>query len=179
MPAQYWAAGVPPFHTADGTAVTASGALTEVSPLPQILFPVPVLQEYDGKKFWIEAWGYYTTTGTQGTVTFDLRLGPAGAIGSMTSVVATSALTWVASSTNRIWRMEGNLQVRSKGSSGTCVGCMDFTNVTSGGKDLVGTAAGSTAAVDTTSARALSLGVTLSVASQSITCRSFSVVSVN
>lgn len=183
MPAQFWVAGIPPFHTADGTAVTASGTLTELSPTPQVVFPAGFLQEMPGKRLEIQAYGHYTTTASQGTVTFDLRMGAAGAIGSMTSIAASSALTWVLSSSNRFWHIEGVLSVRSTGASGTCIGFLDIGNITSGASDVPGavaaTSAGSTAAVDTTAARAIALGVTLSVASQSITCRYFGVRSIN
>lgn len=176
---QYWVQPVPPFHTADGTAVTASATLTELSPTPQIVIPAPWLNEFGGKRLEFQAWGIYTTTGTQGTVTFDLRIGAAGAVGSMTSAAATAAITWVASQTNRVWRMEGNMQIRSLGSSGTGVAACEFSNVSSGATDMGATAAGSTFTVDTTSARAVALACTNSAASQSITCRYFGVRLVN
>lgn len=183
MASSEWMSAWGPFHTADAGAVTASGALTELTPLPQIVIPVPALGQWAGKRLEFQAWGHYTTTGTQGTITFDLRMGAAGAIGSMTSIAASSALTWVASQTNRFWHIEGNIAVRSIGSSGTCIGFMDLGNITAGTADtpaaIAATAAGSTAAVDTTAARAVALGVTLSVASQSITCRYFGVRGVN
>jgi hypothetical protein len=183
MPAQEWMAGVPPFPTADATAVTASGTLTELTPTPQVVLPYPMLGEWAGKRLEFVAWGHYTTTATQGTITFDLRVGAAGAISSMTSVAASSALTWVASQTNRFWHIEGSLQVRTLGSAGTCIGFMDLANFVSGATDIAGviagTTAGSTAAIDTTSARAIAIGATISVASQSITCRYFGVRSIN
>lgn len=183
MPAQTWMAAVPPFPTADGTAVTASGALTELTPTPQLVLPYPMLGEFGGKRLEFVAWGHYTTTASQGTITWDLRAGAAGAIGSMTSIAASSALTWVASQTNRFWHIEGSLQVRTLGSAGTCIGFVDLANIVSGATDVAGviaaTAAGSTAAIDTTQARAIALGVTLSVASQSITCRYFGIRSIN
>ncbi len=179
MAGQYWVMPVPPFHTADGAAVTASAALTELSPLPQIVIPSPWLNEFGGKRLEVQAAGHYTTTGTQGTVTFDLRMGAAGAIGSMTSIAASSAITWVASQTSRFWRLEVNMQIRSIGSAGTAVAVGEFSNVSSGGTDMIATTAGGTAAVDTTAARAVALGATLSVASQSITCRYFGVRLVN
>lgn len=183
MPGQYWVAPAPPFLIADGTAVTASATLTELTPTPQIILPYPVLHEFGGKKLEFSAWGYYTTTGTQGTLTLDLRMGAAGAIGSMTSIAASSALTWVASQTNRAWHIEGVLTVRTTGPSGTAIAFMDVSNVTSGASDvpgaIAGTAAASTAAVDTTAARAIAIGATISVASQSITCREFRVKALN
>ena len=39
MSSQEWVTALGPFHTADAAAVTASGALTELSPLPQLLIP--------------------------------------------------------------------------------------------------------------------------------------------
>jgi hypothetical protein len=187
MSGQYWVAPMPPFHTADGAAVTASATLTELTPNtttnPQIVVPAPLLGEFPGKRLRFDAWGHYTTTATQGTITWDLRMGAAGAIGSMTSIAATSALTWVASQTNRMWHVEGVVSIRSIGSAGTAVGFMDVGNVVSGTTDVAGsvagTTAGSTAAIDTTAARAIALGVTISVASQSITCRYFGVQLVN
>jgi len=179
MAGQYWMMPLPPFHVADGAAVTASGALTELAPLPQVVVPAPWLNEFGGKRLEIQAAGHYTTTGTQGTITFDLRMGAAGAIGSMTSIAASSAITWVASQTNRFWRMEANLQIRTLGSAGTAIAMCEFSNVSSGGTDMMATTAGGTAAVDTTAARAITLGATLSVASQSITCRYFGVRLVN
>lgn len=181
--AQFWVAPVPPFLVADGTAVTASATLTELSPTPQVILPYPMLNEYAGKRLRFSAWGYYTTTGTQGTITLDLRMGAAGAIGSMTSIGASGALTWVASQTNRGWHIDGFLTVRTIGSAGTAIAMMDVSNVTSGASDtpgaVAGTAAGGTATVDTTAARALALGATISVASQSITCREFRVEALN
>lgn len=187
MPGQYWMAPAPPFHIADAAAVTASAALTELTPNtttnPQIVIPAPLLQEFPGKRLEFQAWGHYTTTATPGTVTFDLRAGAAGAIGSMTSICASPALTWVLSMTNRFWHIEGNVSIRSTGSAGTCVGFMDIGNVVSGATDtsgaVAGTTAGSTAAIDTTLARAFAIGVTLSVASQSITCRYFGIRMIN
>jgi hypothetical protein len=73
MPAQTWMAAVPPYHTADAAAVTASAALTELTPTPQMVLPYPMLNEFAGKRFEFQAWGHYTTTATQGTITIDLR----------------------------------------------------------------------------------------------------------
>lgn len=176
---QFWVQPMPPFHIADGTAVTASATLTEASPAPQIIIPAPWLNEFGGKRIELQAFGHYTTTGTQGNVTFDVRMGPAGAIGSMTSIMASSAITWVASQTNRFWRMEGNISIRTLGTAGTAVGCAEISNVSSGGTDMAATSAGGTAAIDTTLSRAIVLGITNSAASQSITCRYFGVRLVN
>lgn len=180
MARQGWVQAVPPFHTADGTALTASATLTEFSPTPQIYLPAGILGDYPGIRLEVQAWGVYTTTATQGTITLGLYSGTIGqAIGSAAAIAVSPAITWVASSANRVWRIEGNVQVRSTGTAGACVGVMELSNVSSAATDMAATAAGSTVAIDTTVARYLSLGATLSVASQSITCRYFGVRLVN
>lgn len=180
MSRQYWVQAVPPFHTADATAVTASGALTELTPVPQVQIPAGLLGEFAGARLEIHAWGVYTTTGTQGTITFGLYSGTIGqAIGSAVALATSAATTWVASQTNRIWRITGNVTIRSIGASGTGVAVLEGSNFSSGTTDMAATSAGGTFTVDTTAARYINLGVTLSVASQSITCRDFGVRLVN
>lgn len=172
--AQFWVQPIPPFHTADAAAVTGT-TLTELSPTPQKVIPAPWMNEFAGKTFEFAASGFYTTNASAGTYTFGLYLGPSGAIGSMgTAIATTAALSYVVSQTNRPWRIEGEIQIRSLGGSGTAVAFGDITNVTSGAKDLMFTTAGAAVTVDTTLARAIALGVTPSVA-QSIVCRHFSV----
>lgn len=171
MPGQTWVAPVPPYHIADGTAVTGT-TLTELSPTPQKVIPSPMLNDYAGKIVEFSAAGYYTTSASAGTFTFALYVGASGAIGSMTAIATSAAISYVVSQTNRAWRLEGEMQIRTNGSAGTVVGFGDLSNISSGGKDVFGTTAGSTAAIDTTQARAIALGVTSSVA-QSITCRYF------
>lgn len=180
MPAQYWMAGNPPFHTADGTAVTASATLTNATPTPEVLVPAPWWNEFAGKRLEVQMWGVYTTTATQGTITFGLYSGTSGqAIGSAAALAVSSAVTWVASQTNRVWRMEGNLSVRTVGTSGAAVAVLEASNLSATATDMAATAAGSTVTVDTTVSRYLALGVTLSAASQSFTCRYFGVRLVN
>jgi hypothetical protein len=179
MPGQYWVAPAPPFHIADGTAVTAAATLTELTPTPRIMLPSPWLNEFPGKRLEFQAAGHYTTNATATTATFGLYIGAVGtAVGSMTAVATTAAITLVPSVTNRFWRMEGNFQIRTLAAAGTCIGVCEFSNVSSGGTDLMGTAAGSTATINTTIANEFILGVNVSVA-QSITCRYFGIRMVN
>jgi hypothetical protein len=177
---QLWVNSFGPWHVADGTAVTAA-ALTELTPTPQILIPYPALS-IPGTRIRFNAWGVYTTTATQGTITFGAYLAATAAIGSMgTAVVASSALTWVASQTTRGWHIQGGIDIHTDGSSGTAVGYMDLTNITSGASDVAGAVAvtATTSTVNTTITNAIALGATISVASQSITCRSFTVEVLN
>jgi hypothetical protein len=180
MANQGWVNSFGPWHIADGTAVTATATLTELTPTAQILIPYPALI-IPGTRIRFNAWGVYTTTGTQGTVTIDLRMGATAAIGSLTSIVASTALTWVASQTARAWHIHGGIDIRTVGSAGTGVGYMDINNITSGAADVAGAVAmtATTATVNTTITNAVALGATNSLASQSITCRSFTVEVLN
>lgn len=179
MANQEWVNSFGPWHTADATAVTAT-SLTELTPVPQILIPYPALI-LPGTRIRFDAYGSFTTTATQGTVTFDLRMGATAAIGSLTSIVATSALTWLASQTSRVWHAQGRVDIRTIGTSGTAVGFMDVENVASAAVDTPAACAmtATTAAVNTTITNAIAIGATNSVASQSITCRSFTVEVLN
>lgn len=172
MPTQYWASPVPSFHVADGTAVTGA-TITELSPTPRKTIAAPTLNDFGGKMLEFSAAGIYTTNATAGTFTFTIGIGPIGtAVGSLTVVAVSSALSYVVSQTNRFWRMEGEIQFRTVSATGTCIAFADMTNVSSGQKDLFATTAGSTAAVNTTVANEIVLAVTPSAA-QSITCRYF------
>lgn len=180
MANQEWVNSFGPWHTADATAVTAT-SLTELSPTPQILVPYPALI-IPGTRIRFDAYGVYTTTGTQGTLTLGVYAAATAAIGSMgTAIVATSALTWVASQTTRGWHIVGHIDIRTPGTSGTAVGFMDTTNITSGSVDTAGAVAvtATTSTLNTTITNAIALGATISVASQSITCRSFTVEVMN
>jgi hypothetical protein len=180
MANQEWVNSFGPWHTADATAVTASATLTELTPTPQILIPYPALV-IPGTRIQFDAWGTYTTTGTQGTQTLDVRMGATAAIGSLTSIVATSALTWVASQTTRAWHINGQIDIRTIGTSGTAVGYMEVENLVSAATDVAGVMAitATTATVNTTITNAIAIGATNSVASQSITCRTFNVTVLN
>jgi hypothetical protein len=181
MPRNYWMQGLPPFHTADGTALTTAATLTDIAPTPAVVFPANFLGEFSGIRLEVQAAGHYTIGATASNVTFGLYSGTIGqAIGSAVALATTATVAQVVSSTNKFWRMEGNLQIRTIGTSGTGIAVCEFSGVTSGGLDFAATTAGSTFTIDTTVARYLTLGATLSSAtSNSLTCRYFGVRSVN
>lgn len=171
--------GVPPFQVADGAAVTAAATLTDASPLPNVYLPAGLIGDYPGIRLEVQASGVYTTNATAATITFGLYSGTVGqAIGSAVSLGASSAVTLVASQTNKPWRMEGSVQIRTIGTSGTGYAVLEASGLTSGGLDFAMTAAGSTFTIDTTVARYLTLGVNISTA-QSFTCRYFGAKLVN
>lgn len=180
MSGQFWVEPLPPFQVTDATAVTANATLTELSPLPQVQTVAGAVGRYNGIRLRFEASGLYTTTGTQGTLTLGLYSGTIGqAIGSAVVVVATPAVTWVASQTNRVWRCTGTVSIRTGATSGTGVAVIEASNLSTGTTDMGATASGSTFTIDTTVARYWAMGATISVASQSIICRQFSVDLVN
>lgn len=171
MSRQGFVQAISPYAVVDGTAVTAATTLTDASPLPSMYLPPHMLGEYAGVRLEFLAWGYYTTNATATTLTFGAYSAPIGtAIGSATALAVSSAITMVASSTNRLWRIEGLFQMRSIGATGTGIALMEGSNFSSGGTDFAATAAASTFTLDTTVARYLTIGFNASSA-QSITCR--------
>lgn len=181
---QYWVAPLPPFHTADGTAYTGTAALGDLTPAPPIVIPANLLEA--GSRLEIQAFGKYTSTATQGTITMGLYLGPpATAIGSVGVICVSATLTPVASQTNRSFRVEANCSIRAVGSgtSATILGCAEITNVsgTSPAADTaVAPATGlATLGFDSTVANSIRLGVTPSVTTGSWQCMYMGVRLVN
>lgn len=171
MARQYWVAPVPPFHVADGTAATAA-ALAEISPTPAIILPGNFLER--GSRLEFSAFGRMTTAATPGTWTFGIYIGTA-AIASGQAAIVSSAITAVASQTNKTWRVEGNASIRTDGSgtAATLIGCLEISNVSSNGTDLAPATAPTTFAFDSTVSNFVRLGITPSVATGSITCHYF------
>jgi hypothetical protein len=164
---QYWVAPLPPFHIADGTAV-ASTSLTDGSPAPNIVIPANTLEI--GSRLEFSAFGRYTSTGTPGTMVIGIYLAASGAaIGSGQALAVTSALTVQASQTNRSWRLEGNASVRAVGTSGSILGLLEVSNITSNGTDLAPATAPAAVTYDTTVPLTVRLGETASVATGSWT----------
>lgn len=162
---QYWVAPIPPFHTADGTANT-SAVLTDVSPAPNIIIPANALEV--GSRLEFAAFGRYTSTGTPGTVVAGVYLAAsAAAIGAGQALAATAALVPVASQTNRSWRLEGNSTVRAVGATGSILGLLEVSNITSNGTDLAPATAPTAVTYDTTVPLTIRIGITASVATGS------------
>lgn len=164
---QYWTAPLPPFHTADGTAYANSVALTDVGPAPQVLLPAGILEV--GSRLEFTAFGRFSNTGTP-TLNLGIYSGTIGqAIGSAVAIVTSGAVTTITAATNRTWRIEGCLHVRTVGATGTVLGVGELSNVSSGGKDMMPASAPATATVDTTVARYLTIGATWGTANASNT----------
>lgn len=174
---QYWVAPLPPFHVADGTALTAA-ALGELSPTPPVILPGQTLEL--GSRLEFSAFGRITTAATPGTWTFGVYIGTA-AIAAGQAAITSAALAAKASMTNITWRIEGNAAVRTvgAGTAATVLGVLEISNITTNGTDLAPASAPTAFAFDSTVSNFVRLGVTPSVATGSITCHYWGVRLVN
>lgn len=178
MPGQFWAAhigGGPPSPAA-GTAYNTSTTLTDVSPAPQITIPANFLN-YDGAAFHLTAFGTFSNTATP-TLLLGFYYGGVAGV----ALGATSAITTTTGATAWPWRMEMTCIVRSTGASGTIMrqGWIDLaTSLTAVTHRPIPEVALATVAVDTTTAKALTVGAQwgTSSASNTLTCHGFTAMS--
>lgn len=177
MARQYWLAGIPPLHTADGATVTAA-ALAEISPTPAIILGGNFFEVGSSLEF--TAFGRITTAATPGTWTFGIYIGTA-AIAVGQAAIVSAALAAKPSMTTVTWRIEGNADIRAvgTGTTGTVLGCLEISNITSNGTDIAPATAPTAFGFDTTVSNFVRLGVTPSVATGSIICHRFKVRTVN
>jgi hypothetical protein len=174
---QYWVAPLPPFHIADGPALTAA-ALADASPTPNVVIPSNMLEI--GSRLEFQCYGRFTSTATPGPIVAGVYLAAsAAAIATGQALAVTAAIVPVASSTNRTWRFEGNAQVRAIGSAGSIIGALEVSNITSNGTDMAPATAPTAVTYDTTLPLTVRLGLTPSVATGSWTCHYFGVRLVN
>ena len=168
---QYWVAPLSPLHTADGTALASSTSLGDVSPAPNIVLPANQLEV--GSLLRFEAFGRYSTTGTP-TLLLGVYYGGVAGV----AIAATAAITTPSGVTNNSWYLRGQARVRSVGSSGTILGAITVDGVSGATAVNIGPAtAPATATVDTTAAKALTVGAQWGTnsASNTLTCHHFSV----
>jgi hypothetical protein len=167
---QYWSAPIGPFFIADGTALASSASLTDISPTPNITLPANFLEP--GMTLWFTAWGRFSTTATP-TLLLGLYYGAVAG----TAICATSAVTTPSGVTNQTWRFEGEARVRTVGSSGTIIGVGVAENISTTATNMAPATAPATATIDTTAAKALTIGAQwgTSSASNTITCHHFAV----
>lgn len=176
MSRQYWVAPLPPLHTASGTAYTNSITATDISPAPNIVLPANLLEP--GSELEIRAHGQITST--TGTVTITLGAYFGGVAGGASSFTCTPTVT--ASLTAAPWMLDVRCVVRANGSSGSVNGQGRLylgTSLTALTMLAIPITAGArTITVDTTSAKALTIGATwggTATAANSITCDDISV----
>lgn len=175
---QYWVSPLPPFHIADGAAYTGTAALGDISPTPNIVIPANTLEL--GSRLEFAAFGRFTATATPGTAVIGFYLAAsAAAIATGQALAVTSAIIPIASSTNRTFRIEGNSQVRAVGTSGSIIGALEVSSITSNGTDLAPATAPTAVTYDTTVPLTVRLGVTPSVTTGSWQCHYIGVRLVN
>lgn len=159
------------FPPTNFTAVTASATETNLW-TPAIWSPIPANDMRAGKAYKVSFGGVYTSTGTQGVLTFTPRAGQSSTPASNATLGASNATAPAASLTGAAWYGEFTMGIRSLGlaASGATASGNGFV--------IVQGAAAATAInyvmggtnptnVDNTAASGLIVSLTISVASQS------------
>lgn len=113
MSRQFWMEAMA-WATADGTIISSTS--TETIIFPNVTIPANYMQ--DGRAIRFTSYGRHTSAGQ--TFTFRVRWG--GVAG--TVIAATGAITGP-TATAGLWKLEGIVQTRSNGSSGTVIGIIE------------------------------------------------------
>jgi hypothetical protein len=168
-----YVAPVPPLNILAGTAYNTSITLTDVSPAPQIVLPANQLD--NGMMIRLTAFGTFSNTGTPTLLLGFYYGGVAG-----TALAATSAITTTTGATNWPWRLEWEGRVRSTGTAGTILGAGMLslaTALTAYTYRPVPETALATTTIDTTTAKAITVGAQwgTSSASNTLTCHNLDV----
>lgn len=172
MPVQTWAALISEPYVADGTAYASSTSATDVSPTPNTIIPANYL--IPGSTLLVKAAGKFSTTSAP---TLNLGVYWGGVAG--TAICTTGALTCISGAASTTFAFEALLVVRTIGSAGTIFGIGEAKGI--GVISTIGLAPATSPAVttslDTTSAKALTLGATWGTnsASNTLTCNLFTI----
>jgi hypothetical protein len=177
MPGMFWSTLLnSPQSAAAGAALATSAALTDVSPAPQLQLPANFLQV--GSCLRLTAFGTFSNTATP-TLLLGFYYGGVAGV----ALAASAATTTTTAAVNWPWRMEATVTVRSTGSAGTAMaqGFVDLaTSLTAVTRIPIPATALATAAVDTTTAKAITVGAQwgTSSASNTLTCHQFMIESI-
>lgn len=157
------------------TSVTASATDTNLW-VPAIWTPIPANSARAGSVYKISFGGVFTSTATQGVLTWTPRYGQSGTVATNPTLGASNATAPAASLTAAAWYGEFTATIRALGlaaAGGTITG--NGFVVTQGAAAATGTmyVMGGTVptAFDNTAASGLVVSLTISVASQSYTCQ--------
>lgn len=164
-----------PQPTSAGTALNTSTTLTDISVAPQFVLPANFLQAGSAMRF--TAFGVFSTTATPTLLLGVYYGGVAG-----TALATTGAITTGSGVTNVPWRIELTTTIRTTGATGTAISqgfCALGTSVSATSFLPVPNIALATVTVDTTAAKALTLGAQwgTSSASNTVTLHGFQVES--
>lgn len=168
---RYSAVITPPW-TADGTALASSAALTDVSPSPNCVIPANFLTP--GMVITGEAHGRFSNTGTP-----TLLLGVYWGAVAGTELAAIAATITTTAATNWPWRMEFVTVIRAIGSSGSAVTTGKVwiaSSLTNFGTTIpIDATATAAVSIDTTAAKALTIGAQWGTANaaNTLTCHTF------
>jgi hypothetical protein len=165
------------------TAVTASATETNLW-TPNIWTPIPANDMRAGKIYLLRFGGIFTSTGTQGVLTWTLRCGQSATPASNVSLGASNATAPPASLTNAPFFGEAFMGIRSLGiaaSGATAVGHMTVNIQGAAAATSVDYIAGGSVptTIDNTAATGLIASLTISVASQSYQCQWCAIMSLN
>jgi hypothetical protein len=165
------------------SAVTASATETNLW-TPAIWTPIPANDMRAGKIYNVKFGGIFTSTGTQGVLTFTARCGQSATPSSNVSLGASNATAPPASLTNAPFYGEFTLGIRSLG-----LAASGATGVGHGFVHVQGAAAATAidylfggtvpTSLDNTTATGLIVSLTISVASQSYQCQWVAMMSLN
>lgn len=163
------------FPPASFTAVTASATETNLW-TPAIWSPIPANDMRAGKSYIVSFGGVFTSTGTQGVLTFTPRVGQSATPASNVTLGASNATAPPASLTAQAFYGQFEWGVRQVGlaaSGGTATGngfvVVQGAAAATGIMYVLGGAVPTT--VDNTAASGTIVSLTISVASQSYTCQ--------
>lgn len=163
---QFWVTPVPPFHNAGGSLASFT-TLADVFPLAshgQLVIPANTF--LIGSEIEIEAAGSISSTGTP-TFTPGLYFGGVAGV----ALAAASAKTAASGAASHPWKMRYRGVVRALGTSGQIVGSGELYWPTSlsawTGSPIPEVAASRTVTIDTTTAKAITVGAACSASSAS------------
>jgi hypothetical protein len=175
---QYWSATLGPFTSADGTALASSTTLTDISTAPQLILPANTLEI--GQRIRLDADITFSTTGTP-TLLLGFYYG--GVAGS--ALAASSAITTGSGAASWSARLRYRGKVTAIGSSGSIIGHGTLelgTSLTAFTvRPIPEVAASRTVTIDTTAAKALTVGAQWGTnsASNTLVCNDFTVSLLN
>lgn len=154
MPTQTWTAVLTPNYIADGAAYASSNTLTDVSPTPNLIIPAMYLEL--GNVLEVRASGRFSTTGTP---TLNLGVYYGGVAG--TALCTTGTVTSASGASNVTFDLTATLTVRSIGSSGSIFATGRVHGIASPTAVMMPASAPAvTSSLDTTAAKALTVGAT-------------------
>ena len=163
------------FPPASFTAVTASATETNLW-TPAIWSPIPANDMRSGKSYIVSFGGVYTSSATQGVLTWTPRIGQSSTPSSNVAMGASNATAPAASLTGAAWYGQFEWGVRSiglaaSGATGTGNGfvIVQGAAAATGIMYVLGGTVATT--IDNTAASGTIVSLTISVASQSYTCQ--------